>query len=622
MNGDRSFVILLSSLLSIGWAQEVRADRELRARIRDSSTGEAVVATIDVYQGPSEGELVTRGARVVTTRSAGSDGWLSLRLEPGSYLLEVSGGGYQSLRARFTAGGHETELVVLWLDPLEPRDYLRPERIWQQLESGMGLFHGHVVDSASGRAVARVRVALADSVGESVTDERGYFTLPYTVPWTPPGALPETTDLELEAPGYRSLRLRGVLLLEGDTHYLLELSPGEGVIEREAGHRFFLPPVPTFAPLIVGQPPSEPLAGTAVVEPPGSVRVGFADAGCSSTCCTGSCPVTCVFSFEHYVRRGLNDEWISSWGPPSLSSGAVPYRSYGAWHTQNPATAGYDICSSACCQVNDADTSIATDSAVNLTGGIMLTGDGSPFRSEYSAQNNAWDDPNDGLSCSNSDLSCGDGFVGSPTLGWPCLEDLVGLGLGCFGHGRGMSQWGTFFWEDQQQRSWKWMVNHYYNGNGNPTGLRSSFLTSPIEIGAVSADPAVVDRGSNFQIDLEATNHAAIPHGQVLIGASLFSPATGYLSDPTNDAKVTLEPGVGAVFRLFAISPETPDGLYDLVVALWLDIDQDGAIGTQDLVLDQVALTDAVEVASVAKIFTDGFESGDTSAWSIAVSPP
>ena len=51
--------------------------------------------------------------------------------------------------------------------------------------------------------------------------------------------------------------------------------------------------------------------------------------------------------------------------------------------------------------------------------------------------------PNDGLSCTNVDLSCGNGYVGSPSAGWPCLSDSLSSNHGCFGHGRGMSQWGT-----------------------------------------------------------------------------------------------------------------------------------------------------------------------------------
>ena len=66
----------------------------------------------------------------------------------------------------------------------------------------------------------------------------------------------------------------------------------------------------------------------------------------------------------------------------------------------------------------------------------MLERNGAVFRSEYSAEN---DCRLGTLSCSNSDLSCGNGYAGSPATNWPCLTDPVGIDRDCFGHGRGNS---------------------------------------------------------------------------------------------------------------------------------------------------------------------------------------
>src|SRR5690606_29434015 len=141
------------------------------------------------------------------------------------------------------------------------------------------------------------------------------------------------------------------------------------------------------------------------------------------------CSNVCVFTLEEYVRLGITDEWIGSWNTHSLRAGTVAYRSYGAWHVDNPRTADYDICSSACCQVSDpTDSSAGGNTATSRTAGILLERNGSVFRAEYSSENNAWDDPNDGLNCSNADLSCGDGSVGSPAANWPCLADTVASG--------------------------------------------------------------------------------------------------------------------------------------------------------------------------------------------------
>ncbi|MGO4781936.1 hypothetical protein AB4084_41255, partial [Lysobacter sp. 2RAB21] len=60
----------------------------------------------------------------------------------------------------------------------------------------------------------------------------------------------------------------------------------------------------------------------------------------------------------------------------------------------------------------------------------------------------------------------------------PCLSDEVGRGRGCFGHGRGMSQWGTQRWAASNGRDWRWIANHYFNANNNPGGQRNAFLAN------------------------------------------------------------------------------------------------------------------------------------------------
>jgi len=39
-----------------------------------------------------------------------------------------------------------------------------------------------------------------------------------------------------------------------------------------------------------------------------------------------------VYTLDTYVRLGLDDGWISSWNSNSLKSGAIAFRSYGAYH--------------------------------------------------------------------------------------------------------------------------------------------------------------------------------------------------------------------------------------------------------------------------------------------------
>jgi peptidoglycan hydrolase-like amidase len=127
----------------------------------------------------------------------------------------------------------------------------------------------------------------------------------------------------------------------------------------------------------------ETRGGSSVDDPPLSIRVGFADASCSQTCCTGSCSHTCVFDLETYVRRGITHEWIGSWTQQSLRAGTIAYRSYAAWHAINPvAGRPFDLCSSACCQVSGGSVSNAGSLAARATAGLLLKRNEAVFRSE------------------------------------------------------------------------------------------------------------------------------------------------------------------------------------------------------------------------------------------------
>lgn len=355
-------------------------------------------------------------------------------------------------------------------------------------------------------------------------------------------------------------------------------------------------------------------APAGVLAPPASVRVGFANAGCSTICCTASCTAVCVLSLETYVARGLNDEWIASWEGDSLRAGAIAYRSYAAWRVDHPIRPEFDLCSSACCQVNDPDTSASTDAAVAATPGLLLERNAAAFAAEYSAENNSWDDPDDGLSCSNADLSCGDGAVGSPAVGWPCLADAVAAGHGCFGHGRGMSQWGSKRWADGGE-SWRWILDHYYNANGAPSGLRSANLASPVRPDSGAVCPPVAGPGDRIALHLVATDLAALPRAAVLFGASVVDPGGAFHSDPDDDSPTPLVPGANLETREFDLPAGAPPGLYDLWLAPWLDVDGDGAIESTDFRLGLLVLPDALEVGDRDLVFADCFESGDLTRW-------
>lgn len=608
----------------------------LRMRVRDSRTGRSLAASLKAFA-TSEKPPFAVNARTLEhllgahpqpelAGSLASDRATAVALSQGTHVLELQAAGHRPLATYFEVTGGEARDVTVWLDPLTLPPELRPEAIQAALRPGYALLHGHVSDAATGRPVPDAQVYVRQRGVATATDENGYFRLYVPIVEPLPDALPETDDLVVELPGYKTYVVSDILLPAGDTHFLVDLEHGSGTTGRNDRHELLrhadrvaaararrgevggqVPAMGSAIPWSAGVPVPSGAVGTpdglnqlsagatTFIDPPNSIRVGYGSST-GATCCTGSCPYTSVFSLEEYVRRGLGDEWISSWGQQSLRSGAIPYRSYGAWYALHPARSTYDICSNACCQVNDSDTASSTTTARSYTAGILLAVSGAVMRSEYSAENNSWNDPNDGLACTNGDLSCGDGYVGSPAAGWPCLFDQVAAGHGCFGHGRGESQWGTSRWDSTYGRKWGWIVDHYYNANGSPSGSRSGFMTSPIRITSGSPSPSSVSAGQSFTIFVGASNVAGLSHSQVMIGASLYSSATGYVSDPAHDTKVTVVSGSSTVSRTFTVPFGTSARTYDLVVALWLDVDQNNAINSGDLVLSVTTLAGAVTV--------------------------
>ena len=383
------------------------------------------------------------------------------------------------------ASAMNAQEVTLWIDGPAPPE-LQPEIVASKLRRGATLLHGHVTDRTSGAPLSDVLVAARGT--SALTDSRGYFEMHVETD----GDDLAGTDLVIERSGYKKHIIANTALLDGaDTHFIIRLERGAGITGRDDSHKIWLHrdggPHPhdaegSGAPHDDGAGPqsaretvpprllSSVLNGDLVTPRtivPEMIRVGF---NCASA---NACASVEIMSLETYVKRGLNDEWIASWLPDSLRAGAVAYRSYGSYHVHHPRTPTYDICSTTSCQVNDADTSIAANAAVDDTRGIVLVRNGEIFRSEYSAENNNLLGER---SCSNVDRRCGDGFAGSPSTGWPCLADPVCAGFSCFGHGRGMCQWGTQRWA-QQGWDWRTIVNHYY---GSGEGLRTSIITEPM----------------------------------------------------------------------------------------------------------------------------------------------
>jgi len=460
---------------------------------------------------------------------------------------------------------------------------------------------GWVHDHQTFEPLAGVAVSVGPGSALALSDPGGYFSLAVDSTETD-RRRPELITIQAGKSGYPDWTRTDLLPAQGRT--TLRISLGAPSPKAPSHRQLGREPVWPVADPSGHRAPAA--AGGRADQPPVSISVGFGDAGCSQPCCTGNCPYSCTMPLETYVRRGIGDEWIASWSHDALAAGAVAYRSYGAWHVLNPPAHGaYDICSSPCCQMNDPDTHTATEAAVAATAGVMLIRQGGVFRSEYSAQNNCLQGE---MSCSNADLSCGDGYAGSPVTGWPCLADPVGAGQDCFGHGRGMSQWGNHFWtQASPARNWKWQLNHYYNDHGNGSDLRTAVISQVLSIEGLSVSPATIQPGQSFTIEIDGRNLAADTHEQVMIGASLRRGTDPFIDDPDNDEPVALSPGLSSVSRPFDLPAQAPAGSYALWVALWIDVDRNGQISGEDLSQHLVIAENAVTVGG-DDVFRDRFE--------------
>lgn len=449
----------------------------LNITFRDSATGYAVPTSFSA-------ENQTARARAALVTDAAGRGWY--QLAAGRHNLEVAARGYRPLKTHFEVDPQTPLAVTVWLDPLEPPEELRPEVVEAKLIPGYTMLHGHVADAQAGWPLAGARIRLENAGVEAQTDERGYFLLYALAPPVNPTEEPPKTDhLVAYFAGFKTYRVANVLLTEGDSHFKIELEQGERTVERDRGHKLLRSaeelkdaqrrPQESAADHHLSPQLEARVAGVEQatnVPVPSSIRVGF-------NCSCATCSTVQVYTLDTYVRLGLDDEWFSSWNSNSLKAGAIAFRSYGAYHVYHPRNVNYDICSTTCCQVIDPnDSSVNTDNATFATSGVIVVNSAGtePLFAEYAAENN--------------NNYCADGFTGRPADNWPCMNDFVDAGTTFNGHGRGMCQWGTQRWAVNQAKDWTWIVNHYYNDNGNPSGARSGVLQTPAPDFSLSATPS------------------------------------------------------------------------------------------------------------------------------------
>lgn len=569
----------------------------LLLQVRDAWTGVAVPGAY--AQAPDGAHGAADGART----KAGATGLVKLSTTPAT--VTVAAPGYRSMTFRPAQTAEEKAALAtapdgrtaVWLLPEKRPEEMRIDSIRARSVPGTTMLHGHVVDVARGTPIAGATVRIAGTDETTTTDERGYFVLhAQGTRITSPDEVPELADLLISVDGFKTERLSYIALLEDDQHFVVDMVRGSGEVVRDVSHKMFPEGKSIFdqkqAQASVTEEETQAVQRTApsdvapqatlstkatfgglqVVNPPDQIYVsGY-----------GYIPL------EVYLANGLCGEWISSWGQESLNAGAVAYRSYGAWYQLNY---GY-ICTTTSCQVYNNSYNSKCDLAAQKTSGILLQLGGSVARSEYSAENDSY--ACSGYSCVNSDLSCGYPYAGSPSANWSCLYDSHGFtggpGYCCFGHGRGMCQWGTYDWAKQGQ-IWNWMVNHYFNANGSGSGSRTMYMTTPLDIVTASTSTSSAARGSTITLNMTVRNYADWGHSNLMFGASLIGPSSH--SDPAHDSVFTAPARSSystsykdtTTSRYFTISSGAGTGTYDLLVAIWKDTNGNNQIDSSDLVL-------------------------------------
>jgi stage II sporulation protein D len=105
---------------------------------------------------------------------------------------------------------------------------------------------------------------------------------------------------------------------------------------------------------------------------------------------------------DSYLRGVVPRESPASWPVQALRAQAVAARTYAYARLRSPLSSRYDICDTTSCQVYGGMTNYradgsrisgeqaSTDKAIAGTGGMILTRDGRPAATEYSASHGGW----------------------------------------------------------------------------------------------------------------------------------------------------------------------------------------------------------------------------------------
>jgi len=142
---------------------------------------------------------------------------------------------------------------------------------------------------------------------------------------------------------------------------------------------------------------------------------------------------------------------------------------------------------------------------------------------------------------------------------------------------------------------------------GAGTGLRTALITSPVSLANLIVQPGSIAAGESVQLSAQAGNSAGAAHAHLLIGASLYRSGSGYVDDAANDTALSLAQGNQAVSRRFDTPAALGIGAWDVLVSLYLDVDENGSISATDLPLVLIRSNGALRVID-DRIFAHGFE--------------
>ncbi len=412
--------------------------------------------------------LLVDGYEIAPT--VGVDGVVELDLSAGEHAVEVLANGYRPMRARHGAAFPYSVINVFYLVPeLEPS-----AQLLEHTAKESHRVSGWVRSRESLRTIQDAHVFFESPAftTEAITDPAGEFA--FTVP---ANAFQNEWQIRAEARNRQSSRLasRGQVDLPSNIRHVFLLAR-ETDAPDDSDKAGFRPTV---------RLPSKPMSSLSLLlqTPPNTIRVGLGAPRASAIACSGfnekcsssfnACSPTNidVVDIETYVKRVFRGELFGTviWDEAELEcfkATAVAIRSYASFHAlSSPRGSQYDICNSDSCQCYFSNFSafgpISTAASQQTAGQVLLTHNDQIPKSEYGSWNG---------SCARGIIHC------TAEAGYPNLYSIYDYAIDqnwnlrpsnpeLWGHGRGMSQYGSHF-RAKNGETYQQILTFYYQDYG------------------------------------------------------------------------------------------------------------------------------------------------------------